>query len=121
MGRFLMYTALGALAVFVLSATFVLEIGGRRTEANAETSIHDILLQPDAYQGKVVTTEGVLREGDSDDEFLVTDSESLGIIVRYESAPLRVLEGQAVTVTGIFGFDDETGVFIEAGTVRSVQ
>jgi hypothetical protein len=124
-----MYATLAVLALFVLTATFLLEPTNQDvqpTEATSDssddiTSIHDLLLSPEAYRDTLVTTEGILRKGDSDTEFLVVDSDNQGIIVRDDIDTLAALEDQAIQVTGRFGFTLGTGVYIDAVSLTALE
>ncbi len=120
MGRFLMYLTIGALGVFVLSATFILDHGGGSTAAVSEVSVHDLLMAPERYRGHEVTTEGVLKFDSTTDGYLVT-AEGQGIIVRFAEAELRLLRDQAVRITGRFDYEQDTGVYIKANVVTRMQ
>ncbi len=121
MGRTLMYSAIGGLAVFVLSAAFLVQSGGGSIAQAGDRSIHDLFLEPERFDGAGVTTEGVLRPGNSGEEFLVT-ADGLGIIVRSDSLDrLRELEGRKVRISGRFGVDEDAGVFIDAITIVEIE
>jgi len=120
MGRFLIYLCILLLAVFVLAAAFLLRTGGESSSAAMPVSVHDLSVAPQAHAEERVVTIGVLRlSHEPNDHFLVTE-EGLGVIVRsYNAAALRALDGQRVTVTGRFGFDGETGTYIDAERVTA--
>ena len=120
MGRFLIYLSILALAVFVLAAAFLLQTGSESSSAAMPVSVHDLSVAPQAHDDERVVTTGVLRlVHEPDDHFLVT-ADGLGVIVRgRDAAVLRALDGQAVTVTGRFGFDQETGTYIDAESVTA--
>lgn len=120
MGRFLMYATITLLAVFVLSATFVLDHGGGSTAAVVEVSVHDLLMTPERFRGDEVTTEGVLRFDSTTDGYLIT-ADGQGIIVRFAEPELQLLRDQAVKVTGRFDYERDTGVYLEANVVVRVD
>ena len=121
MGRVLLYVVIAVLALFVLAAAFVLETGGGSTEAATEVSVHDLSVAPQAYAGERVSTEGVLRFEEREEQFVVSAG-GLGIVVLGISVEkLRRLDSQTVAVTGRFGFDEAMGAYIEADVVRSLQ
>ncbi|MDP2674723.1 MAG: hypothetical protein Q8Q00_07430 [Dehalococcoidia bacterium] len=122
MGRTLIYLSILVLAVFVLAAAFLLQTGGESLSSPAAVpvSVHDLSVAPQAHDDERVVATGVLRLiHEPNDHFLVTE-EGLGVIVRgYDEGALRALDGQAVTVTGRFGFDGETGTYIDAESVTA--
>ena len=120
MGRFLVYACILVLAVFVLAAAFLLQTGGKSSSGAMAVSVHDLSVAPQAHAEERVTTTGVLRFlHEPDDHFIVT-ADGLGVIVRdYDEGALRALDGRAVTVTGRFGFDAETGTYIDAENVAA--
>ena len=122
MGRFLMYACLLVLAVFVLSAAFLLQSGGGTSSAAMPVSVHDLSTAPEEHDDERVSTTGVLRFLHEPDDHFVVTAEGLGVIVRgYDEAALRALDGQTVTVTGRFGFDKETGTYIDAESVTPAE
>jgi len=122
MGRTLIYLSILVLAVFVLAAAFLLQTGGESLSSPAAVpvSVHDLSVAPQAHAAERIVTTGVLRLiHEPDDHFLVT-ADGLGVIVRgYDETALRALDGQAVTVTGRFGFDEKTGTYIDAESVTT--
>ena len=121
MGRFVIYLCILVLAVFVLAAAFLLQIGGESSSSAAmPVSVHDLSVAPQSHAAERVVTMGVLRLlHEPADHFLVT-AEGLGVIVRgHDEAALLALDGQAVTVTGRFGYDAKTGTYIDAESVRA--
>jgi len=120
MGRFLMYACLLVLAVFVLSAAFLLQSGGGTSSAAPTVSVHDLSTAPEEHDDERVSTTGVLRFLHEPNDHFVVTAEGLGVIVRgYDEAALRALDGQSVTVTGRFGFDDKNGTYIDAESVSA--
>jgi len=122
MGRFLIYLSILVLAVFVLTAGFLLQTGGESLSVAAPVSVHDLSVAPQAHVGERIVTTGVLRlVHEPDDHFLVTE-EGLGVIVRgHDDEALRALDGQTVTVTGRFGYDADTGTYIDAEIVARAE
>lgn len=122
MGRLLIYAWILVLAVFVLAAAFLLQAGGKPSAAAMPVSVHDLSVAPQAHAEERIVTTGVLRFlHEPDDHFLVT-ADGLGVIVRgYDEQALRALDGQTVTVTGRFGFDAETGAYIDAESVTPAE
>lgn len=120
MGRFLMYCTIGVLAVFVLVASLLLEHGGGSTAAISQVSVHDLGLAPPLYQGKVVTTEGLLNFSPAHNLYQIVDGTSLAIVIRtYPPADdLQSLSGKRVRVTGRFDFDETNGIYLDAELIR---
>ena len=120
MGRFLIYLCILVLAVFVLAAAFLLQAGGGTSSAAMPVSVHDLSVAPQAHAAERIVTTGVLRfVHEPNDHFLVT-ADGLGVVIRgYDEAALRALEGQEVTVTGRFGYDPDTGTYIDAESVTA--
>lgn len=113
-GRILLYTIIAALGIFVLTSTFALEHGGEYKSAQPPVSVHDLLLQPEAYRGKTVTTEGILRHTSETQRYEVVDAESQAILVRWSNeSTLNRLLGDTVVVIGRFEIDEEDGVYID--------
>ena len=122
MGRALIYLSILVLAVFVLAAAFLLQTGSKSSSGAMPVSVHDLSVAPQAHAAERIVTTGVLRLiHEPNDHFLVT-ADGLGVIVRgHDEAVLRALDGQAVTVTGRFGFDEGTGTYIDAESVTAAQ
>ena len=122
MGRTLIYLSILVLAVFVLAAAFLLQTGGESLSSPAAVpvSVHDLSTAPKAHREERVVTTGVLRlVHEPNDHFLVT-ADGLGVVIRgYDEAALRALDGQEVTVTGRFGYDPDTGTYIDAESVTA--
>jgi len=122
LGRVVMYTLLAALGLFVLVVTFATDSGGGSSATVAQVSLHTLRTAPEAYRGQLVTTEGVLGFSQEHQQFQLTEEESIAVLLRgyRDEAQLRALQGQRVRVTGTFGFDQETGVYIEVSVLRKV-
>ncbi len=122
MGRTLMYAAITALAVLVFSATFLLKHGGESLASVQQVSVHDLTTVPSRFEGKPVTTVGVLSFSEEHDRYqLVGDGNFAVIIRRYTGEdPLDALVGRTVRVRGVFGFDKGSGVHIDASYVGPV-
>ena len=120
MGRALMYTALVALVTFVLSTYFLLEHGGGKIAAVQEVSLHNLTLAPNAYAGQVVSTSGMLNHNDDLSVYeIAAPDENFPVVIRtLDERVLASLVGQDVIVTGLCGFEDGVGVYIEADSVR---
>ena len=118
MGRFLVYLSITALALFVLAAVFLFQTGGGSSSAATSVSVHDLSVAPEDHAEERVATTGVLRFLHEPDDHFVVTADGLGVIVRgYAEEALRALDGQ--TVTGRFGFDAETGTYIDAESVAA--
>jgi hypothetical protein len=120
MTRSILYAAIVLLALFVLSAAFLLERGSS-SQAAVSVSVHDLSTAPQAHDGDRVTTSGVLRLAlEPEEEFLLT-ADGLGIlIVGYDEALLRPLDGRGATIVGRFGFTERDGVYIQAESVTEI-
>ncbi|TMB99097.1 MAG: hypothetical protein E6J42_04205 [Chloroflexi bacterium] len=119
MGRFLMYAVIGALALFVLSAGLLLEHGGGSSVAVADVTLHDLRLRPEVYKGQKVVLPGTLRYSSEVHHYQVVDGEQQTVVISgYDETQLRPLEGKTVEVAGRFDFDTDTGIYIDADTVR---
>ena len=122
MGRFLVYACILVLAVFVLAAAFLLQTGGKSSSGAMPVSVHDLSVAPQAHADERVATTGVLRFlHEPDDHFVVTADGLAIIILGYDEAALRALDGQTVTVTGRFGFNRETVPYIDAESVTPAE
>ena len=120
MGRLLIYLCILVLAVFVLAAAFLLQAGGGSTSAAMQISVHDLSVAPRDHAEERVATTGVLRFLHEPDDHFVVTADGLGVIIRdYDEEALRALDAQAVTVTGRFGFDRQTGTYIDAESVTA--
>ena len=118
MGRLVMYTVLGALAFFVLSATFVVKHGNGSTQTAAVT-VHDLQVQPSAFKGKVVHLVGTLGYSQEARQYQLVDDMHQAVVVRGGDAEvLRGLEGKAVNISGRFDFDSATGIYIKADQIK---
>ncbi len=120
MGRALMYTALVALITFVLSTYFLLEHGGGKISAVQEVSLHGLTLTPQNYEGQVVSTSGRLVHNDNLNVYEIgAPDENYPVVIRMsDERVLASLVGQDVIVTGLFGFENGLGVYIEVDSVR---
>src|SRR5438309_1294999 len=121
MGRVVMYTVLGALAFFVLSATFVVKHGNGSTQTVAVT-VHDLQLQPSAFKGKVVNLGGTLTYSPDTRQYQLVDDAHQAVVVQGgDTQQLRQLEGKAVNVSGRFDFDSATGIYIKADLIKAAD
>ena len=116
MGRTLIYVAITALAVFVLSATFFLRHGGESIASVQHVSVHDLTAAPSRFEGEVVTTVGVLSFSEEHDHYELVGDANFAVSIREYTGenPLDGLLGREVRVRGVFGSDSESGVYIDA-------
>lgn len=119
-GRWLMYGTLLLLALFVLSATFLLDHGGKSIASVDEVSVHDLSSIPPRYVGAHITTTGVLSYSEEHDRYQITGEANTAVVIREYRGhrDLQTLVGRDVRVNGVFGFEDGFGVFIDADTVE---
>ncbi len=122
MGRTLMYAAITALAVLVLSATFLLNHGGESIASVEHVSVHDLTTGPGRFEGKSVTTVGVLGFSDEHGRYQLVGEGNFAVIIREYAgeAPLDALVGRTVRVRGVFGSDQELGGTIDASYIGPV-
>ncbi len=122
MGRTLMYAAITALAVLVLSATFVLKHGGESIASVQHVSVHDLTSGPSHFDGDSVTTVGVLGISEEHDRYELIGDGSFAVIIREYTVDSRLdrLVGREVRVRGVFGIDQESGVYIDASYIGPV-
>ena len=121
MGRFLVYACILVLAVFVLAAAFLLQASGKSSSGAMPISVHDLSVAPQAHAEERVATTGVLRFLHEPDDHFVVTADGLGVIVRFDEATLRPLDGLTVRVTGRFGYDADTGTYIDAQSVAATE
>jgi hypothetical protein len=118
MGRTLMYTALGALALLILSSTFVLEHGGGTLALEQEASLHDLTTNVDEWRGRSVSTTGTLYHNDALDQYQISDGDqNFPVVVRWNGG-MKLLVGKKVTVLGKFSDEAGIGPVIDARSVR---
>ena len=117
--RIITYAVLAALAVFVLSTTFLLDRGGSSAQPDdGSISVHDLSINPEKHRGQNVTTQGILNYSVETKQYQVIDA-SIAIVVRdYDTEALQSLSGQQVLVTGRFNLDSDTGIYIDAQTIE---
>lgn len=122
MGRTLMYAAITALAVFLLSATFVLQHGGESIASVRQVSVHDLTNGPSLFEGQHVTTAGLLGFSEEHSDYQLVDEGDFAVIIReYRGgASLDDLLGRRVRVSGVFGISQESGVYIDATFIGPV-
>ena len=122
MGRTLMYAAITALAVLVLSATFLLKHGGESIASVEHVSVHDLTTGPSRFEGKAVTTVGVLGFSEEHDRYQLVGEGNFAVIIREYAGgnPLDGLVGREVRVRGAFGSDQELGAHIDASYIGPV-
>ncbi len=122
MGRTLMYAAIAALAVFVLSATFLLKHGGESIASVQQVSVHDLTNGPTRFADMSVTTVGVLSFSEEHGRYQLVDEGNFAVIIRRYAGEelLDVLVDRRVRVRGVFGIDQELGVHINASYIGPV-
>lgn len=121
MGRALMYAALVALAVFVLSATFILDHGGDSIAAVQTVSVHDLTTTPDSWDGAPISVDGTLGYSEEHDQYQIVDEGNFAVLIREhrETGSLPNLIDKRVRVSGVFGIDDDLGVYIDADAIQA--
>ena len=122
MGRTLMYAAITALAVLIISATFFLKHGGESVASVEHVSVHDLTVGPSRFEGKSVTTVGVLGFSEEHDRYELIGEGNFAVVIReyVGGEPLDGLVGREVRVRGLFGSDRELGVYIDASYIGPV-
>ncbi|MFQ5473692.1 MAG: hypothetical protein ACE5FA_12520 [Dehalococcoidia bacterium] len=115
-GRLLMYAVIAALGIFVLTATFLIDSGDRTTATVGEITVADLLLTPEKYEDKEISTRGLLTFDEESGQYSVGDNQ-LQIRITYEPGGIDDFIDQDVRVIGRLDFDSE-GVFIDADRVR---
>jgi hypothetical protein len=116
MGRTLMYGTIVLLAVFVLSATFVLEHGGDSIASVQQVSARDLNTNPATFEGTPITTQGTLSFSEEHQLYQIVDPDGYAVVIREYTGdiPLQGLLGDEVRVSGEIGADSELGVYIDA-------
>lgn len=119
MGRFLTYGTIAVLAVFVLSATFLLQSGGESIASVQRVSVHDLTTSPQRYRGDPITTQGVLTYSDEHERYQVVEDGNYALVVReyHGHSSLEALVDKDVRISGVFDFNDDLGVYIDADFV----
>jgi hypothetical protein len=120
MGRVSMYAALVVLAVFVLTATFAMDHGGKSIALVQEATIHDISSIPPRFEGEHVTTTGTLSYSDEHDLYQIVGEANTAVVIReyHGHRDLSAFVGRDVRVNGVVGSEERTGVYIDADTVE---
>ena len=105
MGRTLMYAAITALAVLVLSATFLLKHGGESVASVQHVSVHDLTTSPNHFDGDSVTTVGMLGFSEEHDRYQLVAEGHFAIILREYTRedPLDGRVGREARVRGLCG------------------
>ena len=120
MGRFFMYAAIGALALFVVATYSIVEHGGGKISAVQQLSVHQLTSAAPAYQGGSVTTTGLLSYSEEHEWYELVDDANYAVVIRNydDEESLAGLLGALVTVAGEFNFDDEIGTYIDATSIH---
>ena len=117
-GRIVMYLVIVGLGLFVLTATFLVEGGGKSTAIIGTITVGDLVERPGDYDDREITTMGTLEFDEADGIYYVTQSnERLRLD---EPADIAGLIDTEVEVTGQLQYDDD-GVYLEADRVRSTE
>jgi type II secretory pathway pseudopilin PulG len=120
MGRFLMYTVIAILAVFVLSSFTLLKHGSEGLSLVRTLTAHELTTLATAYEDAPVAVEGQLIYNDQLHAYEVTDDDA-----NYPT-PLKGLSddvyaplvGQRVHINGILRMNK--GIEIEVDSIRTV-
>ncbi|MCH8813911.1 MAG: hypothetical protein IH957_02260 [Chloroflexi bacterium] len=115
-GRVLMYVVIVVLGIFVLTATFLVDSGGDSTATIGEITVADLLLTPEKYEDREISTRGLLTVDEESEQFFV-GGDQLQIRITFEPGGIDEFIDQDVRVIGRLDFDSE-GVFIDADLVR---
>ena len=110
-----MYVVIAVLGIFVLAATFLIDSGGE-TATIGEITVADLLLSPEKYEGREISTRGLLTFDEESGQYSV-GGDQLQIRIVYEPGGIDDFIDQDVRVIGRLDFDSE-GVFIDADLVR---
>lgn len=118
LARVLIYaTMLAALGVATFFAVRVATQNDAGSSGVVETTTRQLWESPEAFEGRTVRTNGVLKvfsEGTADEHYVVEQEDQYRVGVRGPSAEeLRPLVWREVAVEGILHFAEDFGVFIE--------
>lgn len=111
-----MYLIIVVLGIFVLAATLVIDSGDKTTATVGEITVPDLLLTPEKYEGKEISTRGTLTYDEDSGQYSIGD-EILQIRLTFEPGGIDDLIDQRVRVTGRLEFDSE-GTYLDADRVR---
>ncbi|MBI2913738.1 MAG: hypothetical protein HYY03_07450 [Chloroflexi bacterium] len=122
LARILMYTTmLAALGVTIFLAVRVATQDDASPTGVVEATTRQLWESPEAFEGRTVRTDGILRvfsEGTADEHYVVEQEGQYRVGVRGPSVEeLRPLVGREVAVEGVLRFAEDFGVFIEAREV----
>jgi uncharacterized protein YdeI (BOF family) len=123
MGRFLMYTAILLLAVFVMASYTILKHGNEGLGQVRTLSIHEVTSNARAYDTATITVDGVVIYNDQLDRYELTDDDaSFPVVIDGLSADvLAPLVNQRVRVNGKFVLKAGQGSHIEAESIRALE
>ena len=116
MGRALMYAIIVLLGVFVIAAMLFVDSGDKTTTTVGEITVPDLLLTPEKYEGREISTRGTLIFDEESGQYSVGD-ETLQIRMTFEPGGIDDLIDQRVRVTGRVEFDSE-GTYLDGDRVR---
>jgi len=111
-----MYLIIVLLGVFVLAAMLFIDSGDKTTATVGEITIPDLLLSPEKYEGKEISTRGTLTYDEESEQYSVGD-ETLQVRLTFEPGGIDDLIDQRVRVTGRVEFDSE-GAYLDGDRVR---
>ena len=111
-----MYLIIVVLGVFVLAATLFIDSGDKTTATVGEITVPDLLLTPEKYEDREISTRGTLIYDEESEQYSVGD-ETLQIRMTFEPGGIDELIDQRVRVTGRLQFDSE-GTYLDADRVR---
>lgn len=122
LARVLIYTTmLAALGAAIFFAVRAITRDDVAPTGVVEATTRQLWESPEAFEGRTVRTNGVLKvfsEGASDEHYVVEQEGQYRVGVRGPPADeLRPLVGREVAVEGVLRFSGDFGVFIEAGDV----
>lgn len=82
-----------------------------------DVDVRHLVAAPEAYEGKEVTTSGVVRvfyPGEADEHYVVEDPQRRRVSLTLDdTARLAELVGRSVTVTGVVHFREDRGIFLD--------
>jgi hypothetical protein len=122
LGRFLLYLFIVVLALFVLASyTLIQNGGGHPIAAVQQVSVHDLTTQAPLYEGHTIVTTGRLSFSDEHGRYQLVDDANFAVVIKdFPDEQLELLKDMNVKVSGMFGYERDLGVFIEADVVTPV-
>lgn len=114
-----MYLIIAALGIFVLTATFLVEGGGKSTATVNFITVFDLTNNASQYDDREIETRGTLEYEDAFDTYFVSDGGERLRVVSVED-DIAGLVGAEVRVVGRLMYDAD-GVYIEADRVHRTE